>query len=327
MRRLLGLAVVALFLLLAAPAFAQSGRLTIVDTTGDLDQGRIEQAARSLVNQGAKVAVYLVNSEGGADDFQQRLEAAGLANGQQLDTNLVAVYVSLNPRYSELAGGDRWNAALSTNNAIETIRTTTLNPALSSGDYSAAFVNTLGAIDTAISNPPVAGGGTVFNINFLPLVIGGFALLALVVGGGAAVAWRSTARTLAAARERYDQRRKAAAAAIADMGQALNSAQEKAQFDALSYTAVDAQRIGATQRQIETAFQQAQIRFDDVGEQFEHKATPQVADYNGAADAYEQIQHQVAEQQGDLAAIEAQRKELDALALQAPQEIDRAKKA
>ena len=328
MRKILGgAAIVVLLLLFTRPLFAQNGQFLFRDTTGQLDQTRIQQAANALTNRGATVAVYMVGSNGGADDFQQRLEEDGLASGQNLNANLIAIYVSLSPRYSELAGGDQWNAALSTNNNIETIRTTKLNPALAAGTFTDGFVNSLDAFNDAITNPPTTGGGTVFNVNFVPLVIGGFVVLALIVGGAAIIMWRSSARTMRAVRDRYEEMKRGAAASIADFAQLLDKAREKAQFDAISYTPADAQRIGAEQQSIERAFQAAQLQFDSTEEQFAQRRSPQIPDYTTATDAFGQVRLQVQELHTQLEQLEAERKTLDGMAQQAPQEIDRAKKA
>jgi hypothetical protein len=80
-----------------------------------------------------------------------------LASGDIVDTRLVAIYVSLDPRYAELRGGDRWNAALLPGDNITTIRTTKLAPALAAGKFTDGYIDTLTAIDTAIASPPQPG--------------------------------------------------------------------------------------------------------------------------------------------------------------------------
>ena len=51
-------------------------------------------------------------ASGNETDFQRRLEQDGLASGGSVDANLVAIYVSFQPRYSGIRYGDKWNAAL-----------------------------------------------------------------------------------------------------------------------------------------------------------------------------------------------------------------------
>src|SRR5262249_1468588 len=118
-------AALGLLLLLAAPALAQSGQFLCRDEADRLDCARIAVAARPLVQRGAEVAVYMVQrGDSSGADFRARLRADGLATGDVVDGGLVAIYVSLDPRYAELRGGDRWNAALLPADNITTIRTT-----------------------------------------------------------------------------------------------------------------------------------------------------------------------------------------------------------
>ncbi|HEX9441315.1 MAG TPA: TPM domain-containing protein, partial [Roseiflexaceae bacterium] len=230
-----------MLLLLAAPALGQSGSLIYHDDAGRLDRSQIQSAAAQLVNRGAKVAIYTTTG-GGPDDFLRRLEQDGLASGGSVDPYLVAIYVSTNPNYSEIRGGDNWNAALKTNNNIDAIRNNELNAGLRSGDFTAGFVNALTAIDRAIASPPRPGGGTEVNVGsgtFVPIVLGVIFLVLLLVVGP--IVWRSLGKRRAAAqafeqaRQAAEDARRQAGAAIADMGQALKSAQEKAPYDAISY--------------------------------------------------------------------------------------------
>jgi hypothetical protein len=158
-----------LLLLLATPALAQSGRLIYHDDAGMLDRSRVQSAAQPLINRGATVAVYAEDS-GGDAAFQQRLEQDGLANGPSIRTDVIAIFVSLQDRYSAIRFGDQWNAALSTNDNYEQIRQNELNPGLSASSFTNGFVNALNAIDQAIVSPPTVGGGTEINFNPTPLV-------------------------------------------------------------------------------------------------------------------------------------------------------------
>src|SRR5689334_5574277 len=101
-----------LLLLLATPALAQSGQLIYHDDAGRLSRAQVTSAAQKLIARGAQVAIYTVNSNGGADDFQRRLEADGLAQGGSIKPDAITIYISYNPRYSEIRAGDTWNAAL-----------------------------------------------------------------------------------------------------------------------------------------------------------------------------------------------------------------------
>jgi hypothetical protein len=130
------------------------GRFFYHDDANKLDQPTIERAAQSLVDRGAQVAVYTVSSDGGPDEFLQRLEQDGLYSGGGVHPTLIAIYVSFSPRYSEIRGGDNWNNALKTNNNIDAIRHNELNPGLVAGDYTSGVVNALVAIDQGIKSNP-----------------------------------------------------------------------------------------------------------------------------------------------------------------------------
>src|SRR5689334_19086976 len=125
-RRYRFIAAAILLLLLATPALAQGGGLVYHDGAGKLDRSRVQSAARSLINRGATVAIYTANS-GGAAAFQAQLEQDGLASGSSIRSDVIAIFVSLGDRYSGIRFGDRWNAALATNNNYERIRTDVLN--------------------------------------------------------------------------------------------------------------------------------------------------------------------------------------------------------
>jgi hypothetical protein len=131
-----------------------AGRLYYHDDASKLDRPTIERAAQSLVERGAQVAVYTVSSDGGPEDFLQRLQQDGLSSGNGVHPTLIAIYVSFSPRYSEIRGGDDWSAAMLTNNNIDTFRKSQLNSGLVAGDYTGGIVNTFAAIDQAILRNP-----------------------------------------------------------------------------------------------------------------------------------------------------------------------------
>lgn len=117
-RWLIGLA---LGLWLLAPVLAQ-GRLVLFDPGGRLNEAAVQAAAGPLIRRGAQVAVYVVD-RGGEADFQRRLIADGLSRSDgAVRANLIAIYVAVDDRYSEIFFGDEWNAALAVNDNYETIR-------------------------------------------------------------------------------------------------------------------------------------------------------------------------------------------------------------
>jgi hypothetical protein len=324
---------IGLLLLLAAPALAQAGRFICEDTTDRLDCARIRAAAQPLLGRGADVAVYMVDrGDSSGADFLERLRAARLATGDVVDADLVAIYVSTEPRYAELRGGDRWNAALLPNDNITTIRTNKLVPSLAAGKFTAAYVDALQAIETAIANPPQSTTSASPNampsstpVNYTPLVLSVLGVAALGGGGYAALRWRQARHALAEARWYCAQAKQDAGAAIVELGRALQADHDKAEFDQISYGVADVELLAAAQREVADQFAQVQARFDDTGERLDQAAKPPVADYEAATASYKQTQAQAGALSAQLAANEQRRQELDGLAQQAPTEIERAR--
>lgn len=143
----------ALFVLLmglALPALAQDDAFTLTNTTPHtLDADAIHDAAQPLIEQGARVAVYLIAEHGGEADFLARLRADGCGNGSYADEDVLAVYVSLAPRYSEIRWGEDYDRALSSSS----IRADVLNPRLRDAEFSYGFEDTLIAIQRAVGIP------------------------------------------------------------------------------------------------------------------------------------------------------------------------------
>jgi len=324
------ISVAILLLLLATPALAQGGRLVYHDDAGRLDRSRVQSAAQPLINRGATVAVYAEDS-GGAAAFQQRLEQDGLASGASIGNNVIAIFVSLQDRYSAIRFGDQWNAALATNDNYEQIRKNELNAGLSASSFSDGFVKALNAIDQAIASPPTVGGGTEINFNPTPLVLGVIFLVLLFVGGP--LVWRSlskrraAAQAYASARQAAEDARKRAGAAIADMGQVMKNAQEKAQYDQVSYPAAEVAQLARVQGTAEAQFVKAQEQFDNAGEALAATREPTQEAYQAATSAYGAVTELVEQARDTLDQAEARRAELDKLNAAAPGEVDRAKKS
>jgi hypothetical protein len=317
-------AAAALVLLLATPALAQ-GQVLIRDAGGRLDANDVRQAARPLVNKGATVAVYVVDS-GDNDDFVERMIDDGLvrSDGAML-TNVIAVYVAINDRYSEIAYGDEWGEALAVNNNAEAIRVSDLNPGLSSGDFTSGIADALTAIDDAIENPPVPGGGT--NVNTFPIAA---SLAGIAAAGGGAYLFsrrRRAAKLRADAQQRLKDAREGAGALIAELGRRFSEAAEKARYDQVSYTAADVTRLGQLQSAAVARFVTVQEQFDAVGEQLERYEKPTNEQLATAAAGFDQVQAEAQAVSEDLKAVEQLRAELDERARAARQELDRAKKA
>lgn len=140
-----------LLALLAACA-APAGRL-VVDDAEALERDAIAAAAAPLLGRGASVGVF-VAAQGDATgaDFDRRLAAAGLREGEAIAPAALAVYISLAPRYSELRAGARWSADLP-DATLRAIRLETLNPALREGAMGAGLAATLAALDERLASP------------------------------------------------------------------------------------------------------------------------------------------------------------------------------
>ncbi|NNJ08892.1 hypothetical protein EKD04_000970 [Chloroflexales bacterium ZM16-3] len=316
-------AAVALLLLLAAPALAQ-GQLVITDPGGKLDRAAVQRAAQPLLNRGAEVAVYLVQS-GGESDFTNRLTEDGLLRDGLYRTKMIAIYVALDERYSVIGNGDDWNEALAVNDNRNLIRENDLNSGLSSGNYTGAFTSALGAIEQAIVSPPSPNGS--LNVDTTPLAAGGLAAAAAIAGGAIYASRRRKAKTKAEAERQLKEAKDGAAALITSLGQRFRNSEEKAQYDRVSYAPADVERLRVAQAAAQARFVKVQTGFDDVGEQLERYEKPQIAQVNASAAAYNQIRDQAQAVATDLVAVEQIRAELDDLARQAPEEIARAKKS
>lgn len=126
----------------AAPA---PGVVVVADEIGVL--GGV--ASPALVEDGATVALLLVE-RGGRDDVWGRLRSAGLTRGTSLHPGVVVVYVSRQPRYSELRVGSRYSELLPPA-TLERVRREALNPALASGRFREAFAGTLEALGREVA--------------------------------------------------------------------------------------------------------------------------------------------------------------------------------
>jgi uncharacterized membrane protein YgcG len=267
-------------------------------------------------------------------DFRARLRNDGLATGDMIEAGLVAIYVSIDPRYAELRGGDRWNAALLPGDNITTIRTSRLVPALAAGKFTDGYIDTLTAIEASIANPPQPGGNppaapqtvtAADDGDSSALALGGLAVAALAGGGYAALRWRKARQTLAEARWYCTQAKQEAGAAVVELSRALQAERDKADYDQLSYGVADAEQLAATQRAVAEQFAQIQARFDDTGEQLARLAHPPAADYTTATAAYQQATTDANALRERLVGNDQLRQALDTLAQQAPSEIAQAK--
>jgi hypothetical protein len=153
-RRAMALAALA-FAVLLGGCGPTSGRLVLSDELATLAREEVEVAAAPLRARGATVAILVIarGDDTGAD-LTERLGAAGLLEGGQVAPDTLALYISYEPRYSELRAGSRWSRLLPAS-ALREIRTTTLNPALRREAPTGGVVATLEALEARLGRPPL----------------------------------------------------------------------------------------------------------------------------------------------------------------------------
>jgi hypothetical protein len=326
---------VLLWLLLLPTLTSAQGGSVVVDELGQLNEGRIRQAIASLEQRGAVVGVYLVE-QGSDADFEQRLLDDNLKRADGiLRRGLVAIYVGVEePRVAAIRYEDSWNAALAREvngePNVDLIRREVLAPALrdgfASGDFTAAYVDTLGAIEQAIISPPEENPVDTSPIGW---AIGGAAALGVgaAVGVPAYRRRRAVQAALAKARGAYDEARRAAGAAIADTGQVLRRVDEKAAYDAVSYPDEVVRELAQLTNGARRDFAKAQEHFDELEESAQGRPTITREQYEQLAVGYGQVAQQVGVARQALEQSEAKRAELDALRRQADSDLQNAKKA
>jgi hypothetical protein len=148
------LALIALLLLTGCTTRAASpGRLFVSDETERLRKLEVAKAAGPLVQRGAEVVVIIVErGDNSGDDLTRRLATIspqGHSSHHRIVPDAIAIYVSYEPRYSELRAGKNWSDAL-TNDVLTDIRTKTLNPALRKDNVTNGVVETLRHFESAL---------------------------------------------------------------------------------------------------------------------------------------------------------------------------------
>jgi uncharacterized membrane protein YgcG len=137
--------------LAVAGCAGQAGRLLLFDEGASLDRARVEAAAAPLIARGVTLAIMVVErGDDRGDDFARRLAAAQLLRGEAVIDDVIALYVSREPRYSELRAGGRWSSALPSE-SLRTIRQEVLNPTLRADDFTAGVVAALAAFEAGIA--------------------------------------------------------------------------------------------------------------------------------------------------------------------------------
>ncbi len=330
-------------MLFAAPSFAQSAKVVIDNNGVDVDESRINTAARQLTDKGALVVVVLTDSTGGQSEtayLDSRLKDLGIGNSSKAGdrpSNVLIYYVSFDPRYSSILPGSNYNQALTTGGQSDSIRTNQLNAGLQRNDTTGGVVNALTATARVISDPAGAassssssssssglGSSLVWIIAIIALLAIGFFVVPGLLKRRSAQA--ADAGAQANTRARFDQAKKNAGVAIADLAQAMRDAGEKQRFDKISYPSTQASELERRHRTAESSFTQIKVKFDDINEHIDNLANPSVTDLEGSAGGYDGITTQVRQLTSELQAMDTLRKELDTINAQAPGEVDRAKK-
>lgn len=306
--------IVALWWLLALPVLAQTTGVRIEDPDTILGSGvdQVRAAAGRLAAEGAEVIVVAAGPSVGVGPGnpsaveayllkylnEQRL----LLNSGGVKPNQIIFFVAPAAEVTLLRFGTQWRSKLDP--VYQQIINQQMNPRFASGDLAGGFVAGIDAVRTTI-NPPISPA---------VYVIGG--VLAVTALGVVLVPMlrrrRAAADVLAGARERMEQARRAAGGAIADLGQLVRQADAKDDYDRLSYSQDDVQRLQQIQGSGMQQFVAAQAAFDAAEEQQTAKATLRANDYDAIAAQYAQSQQLTQQAAAQIREAEAMRAALDA---------------
>ncbi|HEX6291306.1 MAG TPA: TPM domain-containing protein [Herpetosiphonaceae bacterium] len=301
---------VGLWLLLILPALAQAPGVQIEDPDTVLgSQESVRRAAQRLADEGARVIVVAAGPSAGqtpsqAEQFLDALLARRniAPNSGQLQPNDILLYVARDARWTLLLYGQRWKDNLDP--VFQSIQVEQMNPRFASGDLAGGLVAGLDAVRTTI-NPPVPT---------VVYLLGG--ALVLTVIGVVAVPLlkkrRVSADALAAARERMQQARKTAGAAIADLDRLVEQAQAKAEYDRISYSQGNIERLQSLQAKGIQLFHEAQDAFAAGDDQQEAKAVLAIADYDAISAHYARAQEIARQASAAIGEAESLRAQFDA---------------
>ncbi len=321
--------------LMAPLALAQSQSVIIDDQAEVLDDARVTTAAQPLVKEGAQVVVITVQSAGGDGlaYLNQRLRSLGIASDtNNLPASTLVYYVAMDDRLSYIYGGSQFRTALA--DQVETLRQDYLNPGLAAGNPTRGFVDVLQGTAKIISNPVAArtessdsgsGSGLIWLVALV--AVGALAFFVVPSLLNRRSQSKQAGDVLAQTRARFDASRKSAGAAIADLGRQMEDASAKQKFDSVSYPSTQAQELARRHTAALQKFRDIQVKFDDVEERMAAMPQPRVIDLEAAAGAYDEIKQHAQAISADLNEMDVLRKELDKIAAQVPQEVDRAKKS
>ncbi|MBA3946440.1 MAG: TPM domain-containing protein [Herpetosiphonaceae bacterium] len=275
--------------LLIVQAVAAAGTVKIDDPDNLLGSRRsdVDHAAQQLAAKGADVVVMVVRNDGGnpavpSSDLpyiNQRLATTGIGGAtNNLPGNTILFYRSPESQLTGIYYVPAYKSKLDP--AVGSIFNNTMRPLFTSNNLAGGLVAGIDAVRTTLY-PPTSP----FTYGVIGIVV--LSALALLIGPQLSKR-RVAATALADARSQVQTARNAAGAAIADLGQLLRTAQEKAQYDKLSYGPADLERITEFQSRGEQVFVEAQSSFDQAElDQNNADAQPTVATYQHVAQEYE----------------------------------------
>lgn len=160
-------------LLLTACSNRTPGQLIVDDETELLSRARVAESAEPLLQRGATVAIFIVergNNTTNGNNLNNRLDRVGLRDSGRIASDAVAIYISYEPRNSELRVGETWSKHLP-DDKLSSIRADVLDPALRDGDITTGVVESLKHVDSAI-----AWGELLDKIKFLAIIYVFFSL-------------------------------------------------------------------------------------------------------------------------------------------------------
>lgn len=122
--------------------------IIIVEADVAFDEALVRQAISPLEAHNLRIVVILAQA-GDEADFTARLEALGLVHGSKLSEDVVALYVAIDTRYSEIMWNTRrYDRVIPDLN----LRRTAMNPLLRDGLYDKAFENTLRVLEESLAS-------------------------------------------------------------------------------------------------------------------------------------------------------------------------------
>lgn len=303
--------ILGLWLLLALPALAQTGSVRVEDPDnllgGQADQ--VRDAAQRLADEGAQVIVVAAGESAGstqasADQFLNNFLAQNniAPASNQINPNQVVFYVARDARRTSVFYGSRWTSTLDP--VYQSIQDQQMNPRFADGDLPGGLVAGIDAVRTTI-NPPTSP---------VIYVLGGAVLLGVIalIAVPMLQKRRAAATTLETARERMRTARQQAGAAIADVANVAEQAQAKAQYDRISYSENNIERLQSLQAKGTQLFQEAQDIFSTADDQIELKDNPAANDYETVAAQYDRAKDLAQQANSTIREAEALRAQLDA---------------